>query len=1028
MKKITLLFSLLVAGLLITQANAANEVLISGTVQAGGNNVTAGWVEISKQGGPTAGAELGSNGSYSITRDSTEIAWTAGQYTLRVIPDTTLFGGYLSSTQTVNLTPGTPLSQNVNLSAVGKQIRVRVTNENEEPVEGEVRVTGTGGGAGLGYIQTLSNGQATITVNPAGAPYLVNVTNCRGEADSADDCDDWYSAAEAPSVTFSSADSVAETQDVDVAVQITTAIATGSFVDPDGNGFSGLVDLYNSEHTFRGWMSSDGTYTVYAVPGVYNFDLLPRQTMENPNVVRNYYSGTAVLNEGSNNFGRLETSYESSNLVAVLQDDSGNNLGETAVGMVVNVWNASTGGEWRKIDIMPGANGQAGSEVHEGVYRVTVSDPAGNYFPLVSSQEVAITDENQEATVNFPMQVADAAATVTVEQSDGSRAADVNSYVNCYDETQQISSGAQITRGQAELSMLAGTYDCSVATPTNGTSSVEPFTVTVAEGANATVTTSEMLHDATVSGTVVDQTSDPVTLGSNSEPLTVVLEGETFGRFQTEVNDDGTYSATVPPDTYTLTVSSEETVPMFGMEAQTVTIASAATEANVAVETIIPDSTITATVFTPGGEDPLPFAAVTCSYLPDGSKGDFEGGRVVEVSGTTNAAGEVSIPVVREDGDVSLRYDCSVAAPEGEGYITPVTQEEIKPGKEIEFTVYEPKATLEVTYDLPADSEVSSAQCQAWVDGGTGTVTASDDDGDGKVELPVSRAAGEQWQVSCSGADGDDFFAPTTPAEVTVPNTGEKEVTVSLSKEADRVPDATSSVFDGTTERTLELDSVALDIPSNAIPSDGNVTVTVTPTPDDLRQNEENRILGIPVNVRAFDDNGSVRSKLDQPVDVTLPYDEAEVTDRQALETDLVPKYYNEASGTWEVIDGFTHDLDQHTISFSTEHFTQFALVYNERIAGTAPNKVKNVRARFTKKLRVTWKKVNQAETYDVQLLKQVGKKFKQAKLFTDVTGRSTMIAKKWLKAGKTYRLRVRSIGSNGLYSAWSKPQKVRIP
>lgn len=301
--------------------------------------------------------------------------------------------------------------------------------------------------------------------------------------------------------------------------------------------------------------------------------------------------------------------------------------------------------------------------------------------------------------------------------------------------------------------------------------------------------------------------------------------------------------ATLPADTYTVTVAGEDTIPVFGTEAQTITVASGATEDDLSVEAVIPDSTITATVFAPGGEDPLPFAAVTCSHIPD-----------------------------------------------------------------------------------------------------------------------------------------------------------------------------------GTAERALKLDSIALDIPSNAIPSAGDVTVTVTPTPDDLPQNEENRVLGIPVNVRAFDDNGSVRSTLDQPVDVTLPYSEDEVTDQHALETDLVPKYYNEASGAWEVIDGFTHNPDQHTISFSTEHFTQFALVYNERIAGTAPNKVKNVRARFTEKLRVTWKKVNQAETYDVQLLKKMGKKFKQAKLFTDVTGRSTMIAKKWLKAGKTYRLRVRSVGSNGLYGQWSKP------
>lgn len=76
------------------------------------------------------------------------------------------------------------MTQNVTLSAVSKQIQVSVDNENEEPVSGEVRVTSTGGGAGLNYVQTLTGGQANFTVNPAGAPYLVNVTNCRGDGGS----------------------------------------------------------------------------------------------------------------------------------------------------------------------------------------------------------------------------------------------------------------------------------------------------------------------------------------------------------------------------------------------------------------------------------------------------------------------------------------------------------------------------------------------------------------------------------------------------------------------------------------------------------------------------------------------------------------------------------------------------------------------------------------------------------------------------------------------------------------------------
>ncbi|MBI2415971.1 MAG: hypothetical protein HYV33_04930 [Candidatus Kerfeldbacteria bacterium] len=995
------------AGLAVTQN------VVSGSVTANGSPVNSGWVEVyGANNTPYAGAEIVS-GQYTITRDSTDTAWTNGAYTVRVFPDTATYGGFLVTSTTINYNSA-PLQQNITLGSVSKQIQVNVVDANGVAVSGEVLVTGSGGGNGLSEVRNLQNGTASFTVNPVGQPFIVNVNNCVQNQQS--NCQPWYYDGEPVTVTFSQPAATAETQQVTMTVQETTSTITGQLAY-EGQGFRGYIDFYNADHLFRGWADDTGTFTVYGVPGVYNIDLLPQQSQSNPDVVRYYIAETAfTITTGANDLGTLNASYESSTISAVLQDANGNDLGTQATGMVANFW-LDNGGEWRKIIIQGDQGASIGSEAHEGTYRISVYDPSQNFFPLQASQTITVNGANQEKEVIFTMLPAAGTVSFTLEHADGSNAPEFNSFLNCWDETQQWGTGVNLTRGTGDLNVLAGTYSCNAVTPKNADYSMQPeIDLVVSDGQDQTVTATLVEHDAVVSGTLLDQNGDPVIPSDTGDPMTVLLDSENFGRFEATVNSDGTWSANVPADTFTINPTGGDVVPVLGLAEQTVTVASGATASATEVNTFTADDTITTTVTEPDGSTPLPFTAVSCSYLPDGEKGDFAGGRVVTVSAETDENGAVSIPVVTEDHGVALNYNCGISVSENQDFITPATQEDIEPGADLDFTVFEPDATIAVTYDAPADAELANTQCQAWVADGTGMVNAVDSDGDGTVNLAVSQEAGKDWKVSCSAADGETWFTPTEPTAVIV-NQANETATVPIEENTlQAVPDATSMVFDGSGEHSVVLDTVTMAVPANTVPTDGDVTITVTPSPNDIPQNEENLVLGMPVNIKAFDSNGSLKPSLNQEVTVTLPYNETVLEEAGILETDLAPKFFDESTGSWQTMGGFAVDTTANMVTFNTDHFTQFALLYDNRIAGAAPGRVKNVNVK--KVNQVNWKKVNTSTSYQLQLRNKKNKIIKTVKNITKI--KYTLKAK-WVDVGKRYKVRVRAVGSNGLYGAWSK-------
>lgn len=1020
MRKALIVFFLFVGALAVQPASAADTLIASGSVKSNDSSVTAGWVELYGN-GLYAGAEI-SNGQYSIYHPSDQ-TWSNGAYTLRVIPDTAAYPQNQAGSTSVNFT-GAVINQNLTLSSAVKQIAVTVLNEDGSAAAVTVRAKASGGGSGMSFTNTTnSNGQVTFTVRPEGVPYHISVDNCNAQNDGSQDCGAWIYTGDPVTVSFAQADDQSETQTVTIQGETPSATITGN-ISYEGVGFQGDIHLYNADHLFSGWMDSDGNFTVYALPGAYKVDLLPQMSQTNPDIVRYYIDdatigGAITAVAGANDIGHLDASYESSTVYATITDDSGNLL----EGVTANFWLAG-GGEWRQIDLMPGSNGSISSEAHAGIYYVNAVDDTGTYLPAPAQQ--VVVEDNAEPTVTLTMIKTNASAVFTIENSDASRAATFNSFMNCWDETNQRGNGVEITRGAATLNLVAGTYTCTAVTPQNADASLAPIELTVAAGDVATEIASLVDHDTTLSGEILDQHGDVIEPSSDSaRPLTVAIEGATYGHFAATVNDDGTWSQDLPPDNYTVKVGGDDVLPLVGDDSLTaVSLESGETKTDENLNALAPDSQITATIMEPDGKTPLAFAPVTCTYLPEGQKGDFSGGRVIAVTGETDENGAVQLDVLKKDGDQTLSYDCGVSVEQESGYIAP-SLEAVQPGKDVDFTVAEPDKTLTVNYTTAAD--LSAVQCQAWSDDSTAMLTADDDDADGAVTFDVSKAAGTIWNVSCAGVSDDTWYTVAQPQTVELGKADDYDATVKLKENDTAVPDGMSQTFDSTGEKSLTVDGVDLTIPANSIESDDDVTLTVTPTATDLPKNDDNSTFGVPLNFQAFDSDGNVQNSFTEPIVVTIPYDQKAVKAAGLVETDLEPKYFDEAGGTWQTIPGYQINTADNTITFSTEHFTQFGLLYNTKTAGQAPPKVKQLHVPgknlHAEQVKAVWKKMKTAASYDVQLL---NKKGKTIKLFTGITKTSYVIVKQWLDPDTAYRVRVRSVGSNSLYSKWSQAKTFR--
>ncbi len=277
-------------------------------------------------------------------------------------------------------------------------------------------------------------------------------------------------------------------------------------------------------------------------------------------------------------------------------------------------------------------------------------------------------------------------------------------------------------------------------------------------------------------------------------------------------------------------------------------------------------------------------------------------------------------------------------------------------------------------------------------------------------------------------------------------------------------------VFNSGIDTTLTMSNgVEIFVPESAFSGASDVRMIVEPAFDIA--DSYFPVDGLSYNMTIY--NESTNQTIDsfsRPLTITMPYSETELLAGGIDESDIQPWYYDETSNTWKKIPGplYEQDTTANTLTFSVNHFSQYAVAYdkltdmtnkvtanNDVAVSRKPGKLKKVKVqkkyrRYLKikksgllrgRLGISMKRPRMNITgYEVRFSTKKGKKkaigvykknrvakFNKRLIKTSkVTSRDRITWTTDFPLDKTFYVRVRPYNGYKI-GKWSKPRKVRI-
>lgn len=230
------------------------------------------------------------------------------------------------------------------------------------------------------------------------------------------------------------------------------------------------------------------------------------------------------------------------------------------------------------------------------------------------------------------------------------------------------------------------------------------------------------------------------------------------------------------------------------------------------------------------------------------------------------------------------------------------------------------------------DGTLTDAFVWAWSEKGGFINMRSDEQGAFRMQVPPS----ERWHI---GAGKEISGVPYKASEVTV-DVGMSGVAVELllTKFGDiPLPPAVSVRQPATDPAVAQVrDGAKVSIPPFVAVSSGTIQVLVKPTIE-VPSQAAAKIVGTAYDITVRDERGIVVTKLNDYVDIILPYSEENIKKQGVTENALVPSFLNEKTAAWETIDNYTVDKDAHVVIARVKHLTRFAIVAAADVTPPAP-------------------------------------------------------------------------------------------
>jgi len=971
---------------------------------------------------------------YYAVRNPGFVSGDAVSMTFHPAPESKLF------TTTANFTyAGSAVLNNVTLLLPSKNISGTITYADTGEVVANARVNANGVGKWAGE---NANSSGVYSLDVSGGEYDVCLDSQWDDSKNKPKEVDWYlNDNRCVHVNFANDDSV-ETEVLNFQVQRADARVTGIFKNPDGtfpeNG--GWVSFWNNENWFGGQVNSEtGAFSVAVVGG--NSNSITASSLRTRSVgstkyqvqydawsddERTYWETTEVTVSADQvkELGIITLAERDVTATMTVVDGDG----APVEGLYVDAWLSGGGGGWT--NGQTGADGVATVYLYEGKWEINPS--TWNRSDLLYNGEPYRVEVSSGDSITH--QFAVTATTVTVDVTaltpDGLVASDQNGWVNCSSPNSFGGFGGQLQNGVGQFGAIGGTYNCNLSLQSEDYQASGETVVTFVDGVDSALAFGLALRNSTIRVYLKDQDSKLV---KNARGW-VNAHSPDAGWTDKRIGEEGFVDLRVAAGTYFINTWFEENsgyISSFGPQTG-ITVKDGQTKQTTLTVFSVSGS-LTATVKDSNG-NLLPDVWVHCgNWQSVEVAGDFSGGRIIESGAQTGADGVAVVGLVAGE-----KYECNANARPGSGLIGGDSKKISLKQKDAaieSFTMQSATATISLSASLTSAARIQAAGdithmwCGAWSEGGSYTWQ---DAFSSSVDLPVIPGT---WHVYCgtellNNDGGYDYYDTREDKQVNISKDGDnKSVALKLKKSIFTVPKSVSVTFDSTTAQSLVMeDGTKVEIPANAIATEGNITLTADPQLDAVHTDD--KPYGFPWNFEVYDSAGSIISgDFNDEVLIQIPFDKSILDEEYKIDPeDLEGSSYDEDTGVWDEFDNGTLNEDDGYYTVSVPHFSTIGMVYNSRSITDPPSKPRLLAAKMIKQTeaRLTWRapKNGTVGKYRVQVRKHKIKKEKSWRKFGTVTKQSKRTVKrkvvKKLVAGTKYQFRVKAQNSAGK-SAWTK-------
>lgn len=771
-------------------------------------------------------------------------------------------------------------------------------------------------------------------------------------------------------------DSSTESKTKNFIAESLSATITGTVQKPDGTNLSQYsvgVSFSNSKNQwFSASFDTNGNFTAQVTPSTYSISgWLSDNNYSFPKV-----DSFSVGENETKNLGAI-TLTEKTDVINVTVKD---NTDAVVPSAYISAWKNETNA-WDWGSCQTGTDGICSIKVTPGTWQVSAWPQwkEGGNDHVYSGEPVSVTvTSGTPANQSFTFQKASATINGVITDPDGNILTNLSSWASASDGSDTWSNiGASVTNGKFTLKVPAGTWDITVYIYGNEYGTADPAQVNITDNETKSVTIATVKVDATISGTIYDESNNKIT----NKWISIWATKGRYGSWQSASVDQSsaTYSLKVSAGTWNLGWwidqslgyssgnGNEHEVKIASGETKTYDIVLKKSDSTISGKAKKSDGTAMQWAWiTADSRDPNEKKKSDTYYYSNGASSNSNGDYTLQVPAGTYWIGANMWP--------------------GSGYINPKRQKvtvDATNSANIDLTFRQADAAI--TGKVTKEGTGISAYVTAWSeDGGYSEATANNS---GDYSISVSK--GTKWHVSSvKEVDKDIWKSAEKVVDMTDATSATQDLT--LEKKNFSMPEAVTLTLDPSNPNTVTLDDgTTISAPANSISTTAStVNLTAQPTAT-LAEESDAKPLGYGYELNITDENGSEISKFNSNVTIETKYTDDMVSGSTVQnEDELIVGYYDESAGTWIELNNCSVNKDENTVTCQVDHFTKFAIVSaTDTTAPTAPTNISATAG--DGKVVLSWTNSSDGDLNGVNVYRSTTSGTVGSKVHSNVTGTS---------------------------------------